>query len=271
MPPSIDFNHPLAVKIRKEIVRALHDFEMIKPNESIVIGVSGGKDSTILSLMFKEIQKRAPFPFTFECLCLDQKQPGFDATEFKSFFKSQDLPLTIIEKDTYSIVKEKTPEGATYCTLCSKFRRAILYDQIKLKGSYKMALGHHRDDLIETLFLNMFYSGSLASMPPKLLNDDKSHIVIRPLCYIPESQLIELSQIWNFPIIPCNLCGSQEGMKRKKMKALIQTLEKDIPNISSSLLSAMGKINPAQLMDHSLWDFKNLEEKINLSEKTTRQ
>lgn len=262
MQTQVNLEHPLAIKVRKEIVRALSDFDMIKPNDHIVIGVSGGKDSTILSLMFKEIQKRAPMDFTFECICLDQKQPGFDASSFIEFFKDQEIPLSIIEKDTYSIVKEKTPEGATYCTLCSKFRRAILYDQTSLKGAKKLALGHHRDDLIETLFLNMFYVGNMASMPPKLLNDDKTHVVIRPLCYVPEAQLIELSQLWNFPIIPCNLCGSQDGMKRKKMKNLIKELEKDIPNLSASLLTAMGKINSPQLLDEKFWDFKNLENQI---------
>lgn len=259
---NIDFENPLAVKIRKEIVRALNDFDMIKENDHIAIGVSGGKDSTILSLLFKEIQKRAPINFTFECICLDQKQPGFDATEFKNFFSSQEIPLSIIEKDTYSVVKEKTPEGGTFCTLCSKFRRAILYDQAAIKGAKKLALGHHRDDLIETLFLNMFYIGNMASMPPKLLNDDKTHVVIRPLCYVPEAWLSELSEIWKFPIIPCNLCGSQEGMKRKKMKLLIKELEKDIPNIGSSLITAMGKISTTQLMDEKLWDFKNLEQRL---------
>ncbi|MCB0368739.1 MAG: tRNA 2-thiocytidine(32) synthetase TtcA [Bdellovibrionales bacterium] len=259
---SINYELPIALKIRKEIVRALNDYDMLKPNEHVVVAVSGGKDSTILALMLKEIQRRAPFKFTFECLCLDQKQPGFNPNEFVNFFSEQNIPLTITEKDTYSIVKEKTPEGRTYCTLCSKFRRAILYDQATLKGAKKLALGHHRDDLIETLFLNMFYIGNMASMPPKLLNDDKTHVVIRPLCYVPESQLIELSQIWNFPIIPCNLCGSQEGLKRKKMKHLIKELEKDIPHLAASIQTSMGKINTTQLMDNSHWEFKNLEDQI---------
>ncbi|MCK6597333.1 MAG: tRNA 2-thiocytidine(32) synthetase TtcA [Bdellovibrionaceae bacterium] len=255
----IDYEYPLAVKVRKEIVKALNDFDMIKEGDHIVIGVSGGKDSTILSLMFKEIKRRSALNFTFECLCLDQKQPGFDPKEFKNFYENQDLPLSIIEKDTYTVVKEKTPEGGTYCTLCSKFRRAILYDQTSLKGAKKLALGHHRDDLIQTLLLNMFYVGHIASMPPKLLNDQQSHVVIRPMCYVSESDLINLAQHWSFPIIPCNLCGSQDGLKRKRMKKLVQDLEKEIPNLSASLLSSMAKITPSQLMDRDLSEFKTLE------------
>lgn len=254
----INLEHPLAVKIRKELVRALNDFDMIKENDRIQVCVSGGKDSTILAILLKEIQRRAPINFSIDCLCLDQKQPGFDASEFIEFYQNLNLPLTIVEKDTFSVVKDKTPDGGTYCTLCSKFRRAILYDQATQRGNNVLALGHHRDDLIETLFLNMFYIGNMASMPPKLLNDNGTHLVIRPLCYVPESDLIELQHIWNFPIIPCNLCGSQDGLKRKKMKSLIKELEKENPYVGSSIITAMKNIKPSQMMDDKLWNFLKL-------------
>lgn len=252
---TVDYELPIAQKIRKDIVRALNDFDMIQPNDKIMVCVSGGKDSTILSLLLKEIQRRAEMDFSFECVCLDQKQPGFDAAEFVRFFESNGLKLTIVERDTYSVVKEKTPAGKAYCTLCSKFRRAILYDHATAMGMSKLALGHHRDDLIETLFLNMFYVGNLSSMPPKLLSDEGTHTVIRPLCYVKEADLIELKNLWSFPIVPCNLCGSQEGLKRKKMKQLLQELETDIPNIGSSLLTAMKNVKPSHLMDSNLWKF----------------
>lgn len=252
---TVDYELPLAQKVRKELVRALNDFNMIQSNDRIMVCVSGGKDSTILALLLKEIKRRAEIEFDFECVCLDQKQPGFDAAEFVNFYKSNGIKLTIIEKDTYTIVKDKTPQGKAYCTLCSKFRRAILYDQASLMGMTKLALGHHRDDLIETLFLNMFYVGNLSSMPPKLTSDDGQHTVIRPLCYVKEDDLIELKNQWQFPIIPCNLCGSQDGLKRKKMKALIKELEVDIPNVAASLLTSMKNVKPSHLMDSNLWKF----------------
>lgn len=254
-PMTVNQELPLAQKIRRDIVRALNDFDMIQANDRIMVCVSGGKDSTILSLLLKEIQRRAEVDFSFECVCLDQKQPGFDASEFINFYKEHGIPLTIVERDTYSVVKEKTPEGKAYCTLCSKFRRAILYDHASTLGISKLALGHHRDDLIETLFLNMFYVGHISSMPPKLINDEGTHTVIRPLCYVKEDDLIELKNQWNFPIIPCNLCGSQEGLKRKKMKKLIKELEIDIPNVGSSVMTAMKNIKPSHLLDSNLWKF----------------
>lgn len=255
MKSTVDYELPLAQKIRKEIVRALNDFDMIQDHDRLMVCVSGGKDSTILALLLKEIKRRAEINFDFECVCLDQKQPGFDATAFVQFYKANDITLTIAEKDTYSVVKEKTPQGKAYCTLCSKFRRAILYDFATKLGIKKLALGHHRDDLIETLFLNMFYVGSLSSMPPKLISDEGSHTVIRPLCYVKEDDLVELKNQWRFPVIPCNLCGSQEGLKRKKMKQLIKDLEVDIPNIASSLLTSMKNVKPSHLMDSNIWKF----------------
>lgn len=257
MSAPVDFESPLAVKIRKQIVQALNDFDMIADGDKIAVAVSGGKDSSILVALLNEIRKRSERKFTIEAMILDQKQPGFDATAFKTWIESLGVKLHILERDTYSIVKEKTPEGAVYCTLCAKFRRAILYDFAHDNQFTKMALGHHRDDLIETTLLNMFYIGQLGTMPPKLKSDDGRNIVVRPLAYVAEKDLTQLAKDWGFPIIPCNLCGSQETLKRKKMKKLVQDLEKDIPNIGSSIITALGNVNPSQLLDQELWNYRN--------------
>lgn len=269
---NIDLNLPQAIKIRKQIVRALADYEMLVDGDRLMVCVSGGKDSSILLASLLEIQRRAGFHFTFEAVILDQKQPGFLVDEFKSFVESLGVRLHILEKNTYSIVKEKIKDGV-YCSLCSRLRRAILYDFAADHGFTKIALGHHRDDLIETTLLNLFYTGKIASMPPKLKSDDGRNILIRPLCYVPEKELIELSKIWNFPVIPCNLCGSQEGMKRQKMKHLVRELEKDIPNISSSILTALGQIQPSQLLDKNLWNFSQLsvDSNIHLPQEQSKQ
>ncbi len=257
----VSLDHPLAVDIRKQIVRALNDFNMIEDGDRIMVCVSGGKDSSILLASLLEIKRRAERNFTVAAVILDQKQPGFDVLEFKSWVKSLGLELQIIEKDTYSIVKEKVTNGV-FCSLCSRLRRAILYDYATNNGFTKLALGHHRDDLIETTLLNMFYTGNIASMPPKLKSDDGRNILIRPLCYVSEKNIEALAQAWELPIIPCNLCGSQEGLKRKRMKKLVRELETEIPTISSSLIKAFSNVKPSQLMDQNLWDFKNLQSDI---------
>lgn len=246
---------PEAIKIRKQITRALNEYNMIAPNDHIMIGVSGGKDSTVLTLLLKEIQKKSEMNFTFEAVMLDQKQPGFDAKAFKAFMSNQEIKLTVLEEDTYSIVKEKTPEGGTYCSLCSRLRRGILYSYAHQNNFTKIALGHHRDDMIQTFMLNIFYSGKLGSMPPKLYSNDHRNIVIRPLAFVAEKDIIELANIWNFPIIPCNLCGSQEGLKRAKMKTILDELEKDIPDVRRSMANALGNIELSHLLDKNLFDF----------------
>lgn len=253
----VDRLHPLAIKIRKQITQALADFNMLKDDDRLMICVSGGKDSSILTILLDEIRKRAEIQFSIHAVLLDQKQPGFDQQNFAGWLKSEDIPFTMIEKDTYSIVKEKVTNGV-YCSLCSKLRRAILYDHAAAHSFTKMALGHHRDDLIETTLLNMFYTGQLSTMPAKLKSDDERNIVVRPLCYVAEKDLIELSQVWNFPVIPCNLCGSQEGMKRQKMKKLISDLEKDIPGLGGSFINSLMNIKPRHLLDEKLYDFKNI-------------
>lgn len=250
--------NPLAIKVRKQIVKALSDYNMIQDGDKILLCVSGGKDSSILLVLLNEIRRRAELNFTIEAALLDQKQPGFDGVAFAKWIGGLDIPFHFLEKDTYSIVKEKV-EGKTYCSLCSRLRRGILYDFAAANGFTKMALGHHRDDLIETLLLNIFYTGKISSMPPKLRSDDGRNILIRPMSLVAESDLKQLAQQWNFPIIPCNLCGSQEGLKRQKMKDLLNTLEKENSVLRQSLLSSLGNIKKSQLMDHDLWNFRGLE------------
>lgn len=253
----INIDTPLAIKVRKQITRALSEYHMIAPNDKIMVGVSGGKDSTILTILLKEIQKKAPMNFDFEAVMLDQKQPGFDARAFKAFMADQQIKLTVLEEDTYSIVKEKTAVGATYCSLCSRLRRGILYNYAHQNNFTKIALGHHRDDMIQTFMLNIFYSGKLGSMPPKLYSNDHRNIVIRPLAFVAEADIIELATLWGFPIIPCNLCGSQEGLKRVKMKTILDQLEKEIPDIRRSMANALGNIELSHMLDKNLFDFNS--------------
>lgn len=254
----INLEDSLALSIRKNIVRALSDFNMIEEGDRVLVCVSGGKDSSILLTLLQEIQRRAEIQFHLEAAILDQKQPGFQIQEFKNWIESLGVKLHILEKDTYSIVKEKITDG-TYCSLCSRLRRAILYDFAHAQGFHKMALGHHATDLVETAFLNLFYTGNMASMPAKLKSDDGRNVIIRPLCYVPEKDLQSLSQQWQFPIIPCKLCGSQDGMKRSRMKKLISDLEKEIPNIQASVLTGLSNVKPSQLLDQKLWNFKDLK------------
>lgn len=254
----VDRNHPLAQQIRRQITKALSDFNMIKEGDRLLVCVSGGKDSSILTILLEEIRKRAPMNFTFEAIILDQKQPGFNVEKFSTWLAAEGIKLNTLERDTYSIVTDKIQDGV-FCSLCSKLRRAILYDYAFEKGFSKMCLGHHRDDVIETSLLNLFFTGQLSTMPAKLKSDDGRNIVLRPLIYVAEKDLIELAEIWNFPILPCNLCGSQDGMKRKRMKRLISDLEKEIPNLGSSFMTALENVKPSHLLDHKLFNFKDLE------------
>lgn len=243
-------------KIRKIIVNALNDYDLIAADDRIMVAVSGGKDSTILLLLLDAIRKKSQIPFTLQAVILDQKQPGFSVDSYREFLLKKGLELIVIEEDTYSIVKEKVPENKTTCGLCSRLRRGILYNYAHANGYNKIALGHHRDDFNETLLLNLFYSGSIASMPAKLFSDDGRNIVIRPLCYVAEADIAELAKIWQVPVIPCNLCGSQENLKRKEIKGLIANLEKSIPQLPNSLLKAQGNIKTSQLLDRNLHDEK---------------
>jgi len=253
----VNRQHPLAIKIRKQITQALSDYKMIADGDKVMVCVSGGKDSSILTILLDEIRKRAEIEFTIEAVILDQKQPGFEVTLFKNWMLGEDIKFNIIQKDTYSVVKEKVTTGV-YCSLCSKMRRAILYDYAFNHGFKKLALGHHRTDLIETTLLNMFYTGHIATMPAKLKSDDGRNIVIRPMMYVAEDDLINLAKDWGFPIIPCNLCGSQDGMKRQRMKKLIKDLETEIPSLSSSFITALQNVNPSHTLDKKLFDFENM-------------
>ncbi len=254
----VNFEHPLAIKIRKQIVQALNDFNMIEDGDKLMVCVSGGKDSSVLLALLTEIQKRSERRFEIEAAILDQKQPGFDATNFKTWIESLGVKLHVIEKDTYSIVKEKS-QGATYCSLCSRLRRGILYDYAHNLGFTKMALGHHRDDIVHTALLNMLYAGQTAAMPPKLRSDDGRNILLRPLAYVSERDIETLAADWAFPIIPCNLCGSQDGLKRQRVKKWVRDLEKEIPNVYSTIQNSLGNVKPSQMLDQALWDFKGLK------------
>lgn len=254
----LDFNHPLAIKIRKQIVQALNDFNMIEDGDKLMVCVSGGKDSSVLLALLTEVQRRSERRFTVEAAILDQKQPGFAPDDFKRWVASIGVKLHVIEKDTYKIVKEKT-KGSTYCSLCSRLRRAILYDYAFDNGFTKLALGHHRDDTVHTALLNMFYVGTMSAMPAKLLSDDERNILLRPMIYVSERDIEELAEVWGFPIIPCNLCGSQDGLKRQKIKHLVRDLEKDIPSIYASIQTSLGNIKPSHMLDNEIFDFKNLQ------------
>lgn len=258
MKSAVNFELPVAVKIRKQIVQALNDFNMIEDGDKVMVCVSGGKDSSVLLALLTEIQRRSERKFQIEAAILDQKQPGFDVSNFKVWVESLGVPFHIVEKDTYSIVKEKV-QGGTFCSLCSRLRRGILYDYAHANGFTKLALGHHRDDVVHTALLNMFYVGTTAAMPPKLKSDDERNILLRPLCYVSERDIEELAAEWAFPVIPCNLCGSQDGLKRQRIKKLVRDLEKEIPNIYASIQTSMTNIKPSQMMDQNLWDFKNLK------------
>lgn len=240
-------------KIRRDVVRALSDYRLIEEGDRVMVGMSGGKDSSILLLMLDEIRRRAPISFTLHPVMLDQKQPGFDETAFCAWFAERGLPVTVIGEDTYAIVKEKTEPGKSYCGLCSRLRRGILYNYAAEHGYSKIALGHHRDDLNVTMLLNLFYNGRISSMPPKLLSDDERNTVIRPLCYVAEEAIIALAGEIGFPIVPCNLCGTQDNLKRARLKTLVRELEHEIPNLSASLLTAQKNVRPSQLADPTLW------------------
>jgi tRNA 2-thiocytidine biosynthesis protein TtcA len=249
--------------------KAIADFNMIQAGDKIMVCLSGGKDSFTMLKMLSLLQKRADLDFEIFAFTLDQAQPGWNDEKLRAWLSAHQLNFEILTRDTYSIVKEKIPEGQTYCSLCSRLRRGIIYNYAEDHGFSKIALGHHRDDLIRTLLMSIFYTGDIRSMPPKLLTDDRRHIVIRPLVYCQEEDIIEYAKEQAFPIIPCNLCGSQENLVRKKMKTLIDTLAKENPKIPSNMLHALTNVRTTQLMDKNLRDFKNLEAGLAKHDKAT--
>lgn len=244
--------------------KAIHDFNMISHNDKVMVCLSGGKDSFTMLTMLSLLQKKAKIRFELMAYTLDQQQPGWDDSQLRLWLEQHKINYFIDQKDTYSIVKSKLPEGATYCSLCSRLRRGTIYGYAERNQFNKIALGHHRDDLIRTLLMSILYNGEIKSMPPKLLTDNKRHIVIRPLAYCQEKDITQFAKLMEYPIIPCNLCGSQENLIRKKIARLITQLSLENPKIPSNILHALTAVKPSQLMDSALWDFKNLSIQENL-------
>lgn len=244
--------------LRRDVGKAIAEFNMIEDGDLVMVCLSGGKDSYALLDILLNLQQHAPIDFQVHVVNLDQKQPEFPEEVLPSYLESKGVQYTILEQDTYSIVTEKIPENKTYCGLCSRLRRGILYNFAESIGAQKIALGHHRDDIVETLFLNMFYGGKLKAMPPKLLSDDGRNVVIRPLAYCKESEISRYAELAEFPIIPCNLCGSQDNLQRQAIKGMLQEWDKQHPGRVESIFRAIANISPSQLADTSLFDFATL-------------
>jgi len=253
-----EFNK-LKKRLRRHVGQAIADYNMIQDGDKVMVCLSGGKDSYTLLDILMNLQKHAPIDFEIVAVNLDQKQPGFPEHILPEYLSKIGVPFHIIEKDTYSIVKEVVPEGKTTCGICSRLRRGSLYGYARQHGITKIALGHHRDDIIETAFLNMFYGSKIKAMPPKLLSDDKTNILIRPLAYCKEADIIRYAEAQYFPIIPCNLCGSQENMQRQVLKEMLQSWDKQHPGRLENIFRSLQNISPSQLADNTLFNFKDLE------------
>jgi tRNA 2-thiocytidine biosynthesis protein TtcA len=245
----------LRKRLRRQVGEAIGDYELIAPGDRVMVCLSGGKDSFSLLDILLSLQGRAPFPFEIVAVNLDQKQPGFPADVLPRYLAGRGVPFRIVEQDTYSVVRRVIPEGGTMCSLCSRLRRGVLYRVAGELGATKIALGHHRDDILATFFLNLFFGGKLKTMPPKLVSDDGRHVVIRPLAYVRERDVARYAALMEFPIIPCNLCGSQEHLQRKQVTAMLREWEKKHPGRIESIYNAMAKVVPSHLMDRDLFDF----------------
>lgn len=239
--------------LSRDLGRCIHDFGLIEEGDRIMVCLSGGKDSYTMLHLLERARKKSPVKFSLLAMHLDQGHPGYDGTPLENFLKDNGYDYKIIREDTYKIVVDKIEEGKTYCSLCSRLRRGVLYNAAQELGCTKIALGHHRDDAIETLLLNLMFTGSLKSMPPKLISDDERNIVIRPLLYAAESTIQEFSNLMRFPILPCDLCGSQENLMRKQVKNVLTTLEGLAPRVRESMLAALMNVKPSHLFDNKLW------------------
>ena len=254
---TLEFNK-LQKRLRRNVGNAITDYNMIEEGDVVMACISGGKDSFAMLDILLNLQKAAPIKFEVVAVNLDQKQPGFPEHILPDYFETLNIPYYIVDKDTYSVVKEKVPEGKTTCGLCSRLRRGTLYSFAEKIGATKLALGHHMDDIVETMFLNMFHGSRLKAMPPKLRSDDGRNVVIRPLTYCREKDLIKYAEHKEFPIIPCNLCGSQENLQRQSIKAMLIDWDKKTPGRLEAIFKSIQNVSPSQLADRELFDFENL-------------
>ncbi len=254
--------HRLENRLQTQAGKAIVDFKMIEEGDRVLVCMSGGKDSYAMLSVLMALQKRAPVSFELIAMNLDQKQPDFPEEVLPRYLASVGVPYRIVNADTYSIVKEKVPEGKTTCSLCSRLRRGVIYRTAKELGANKIALGHHRDDIVETFFLNMFFGGKLKAMPPKLATNDGQHVVIRPMAYCSEADLASYARGKEYPIIPCNLCGSQENLQRVKVKEMLQQWERDTPGRVASVFRSLTDVVPSHLVDATLFDFQGLNSEL---------
>jgi tRNA 2-thiocytidine biosynthesis protein TtcA len=260
----LEFNK-LRKRLRRQVGKAIADFELIEPGDRVMVCISGGKDSHAMLEILMALRDSAPIDFEIVAVTLDQKQPGYPEEVLPGYLETLNIPFYILERDTYSVVRSVIPEGKTTCGLCSRLRRGTLYGFADQIGASKIALGHHRDDIVETLFLNLFFGGKLKAMPAKLKSDDGRHIVIRPLAYCKESDLERYASDMQFPIVPCNLCGTQENLQRQEIKKMLREWERGYPGRTETIFRALGNVAPSHLLDRALFDFEGLAVEVDAS------
>ena len=257
----LEFNK-LRKRLRRQVGKAIADFNLIEPDDRVMVCVSGGKDSHAMLELLIALRDSAPVSFEVVAVTLDQKQPGYPEEVLPAYLETLNIPFYILERDTYSVVRSVIPEGKTTCGLCSRLRRGTLYGFAEQIGANKIALGHHRDDIVETVFLNMFFGGKLKAMPAKLKSDDGKHIVIRPMAYCREDDLAAYAEAMAFPIIPCNLCGTQANLQRQEIKQMLRAWEKQYPGRTETIFRALGNVAPSHLLDHDLFNFTGLQGQV---------